>query len=133
MKRDECSPQEQWVLERLEQGEIADLKKQFGEAEENRRLSARFLEDLLTGIYKVHRKGITVKNAVSSDLIDLENAEISPTVGFMDCIFKGPVTLRDAYFKKHLNLSRTHFESSLDCQRTKVEGSLFIPTTTYIS
>ena len=34
MRRDECSEQEQWVLEQLELGKIADLKNRFGDKEE---------------------------------------------------------------------------------------------------
>ena len=39
------TPQENYVLKQVEAGEVADLKLQFGEKEEDRLLSARFLED----------------------------------------------------------------------------------------
>ena len=41
--------QESFVLRQVAEGEIADLKQEFGEAEADRRLRARFLEELLTG------------------------------------------------------------------------------------
>ena len=41
--------QEQFVLRQVANGEIADLKQEFGVVEEDRRLRARFLEELLTG------------------------------------------------------------------------------------
>ena len=53
--------QEQFVLRQVAKGEIADLKQEFGEAEEDRRLRARFLEELLTGDLievRIHRRGI---------------------------------------------------------------------------
>ncbi len=62
----------------MAKGEIADLKQEFGEAEADRRLRARFLEELLTGELqgvKVHRRGVRISNAVIDEPLDLENAE----------------------------------------------------------
>jgi len=126
--------QEKFVLEQVEKGEPADLKARFGEAEENRRLGARFLVELLSGgltAVVVHRRGIRIENAVVSDPLDLQDAEVSPKVGLMGFIFKGPVTCRDAYFKKHLNLSGSKFSGIVDCQRLRVEGTLFTEGTTF--
>ncbi len=56
--------QEQFVLRQVAAGEIADLKQEFGEAEEDRRLRARFLEELLTGELqgvKIHRRGVRIR------------------------------------------------------------------------
>ncbi len=39
MKREDCSNQERWVMESLEEGKIADLKDEFGEDEKNRYLN----------------------------------------------------------------------------------------------
>jgi len=47
--------QEQFVLRQVAAGEIADLKKEFGEAEAERRLRARFLEELLKGELQVQK------------------------------------------------------------------------------
>lgn len=43
------TPQEQFVLKQAAAGEIADLEQKFGGAEEERRLRASFLEELLSG------------------------------------------------------------------------------------
>ena len=54
------TPQEQFVLKQAASGEIADLKEKFGGAEEERRLRARFLEELLSGDLpgvRIHRRG----------------------------------------------------------------------------
>ena len=71
--------QEQFVLRQVATGEIADLKKEFGEAEADRRLRARFLEELLTGELqgvKIHRQGMKIRNAVIEEPLDLEDAEV---------------------------------------------------------
>ena len=71
--------QEQFVLRQVAAGEIADLKQEFGEAEEDRRLRARFLEELLTGELtgvKIHRRGVWIRHAVVEEPLDLENAEV---------------------------------------------------------
>ena len=91
--------QEQFVLRQVADGEIADLKQEFGEAEEDRRLRARFLEELLTGELqgvKVHRRGIVIRNAVVEEPLNLGNAEIDFYVGLNNCIFKESVSFRDA-------------------------------------
>lgn len=126
--------QEKFVLEQAEKGEPADLNVRFGEAEENRSLRARFLVELLSGELMgvvVHRRGIRIGNAVVSDPLDLQDAEVSLKVGLKGFIFQGPVTCQDACFKKHLNLSGSKFSGIVDCQRLRVEGSLFTEGTTF--
>lgn len=126
--------QGKWVLEQVEKGESADLKAKFGEAEEKRPLRAKFLVALLngglTGVV-IHRRGLMIENAVVSETLDLEDAEVSAKVGLVGFIFQGPVVLRDASFKKHLNLDCSHFAGPVDCQRLGVEGSLFMQSTTF--
>ena len=74
MRRDECSEQEQWVLEQLELGKIADLKSRFG-ITKKRRLGARFLEALFTDDitmarkFTPKRKGIRIAQAVIVEAI----------------------------------------------------------------
>src|SRR5262249_39947650 len=74
------SPVEQWVVAQLSVGDIADLTKQFSDEEKNKRkLSAHFIEDLLTGElpgFKPHRNGIRVVGAIIDDRIDLTNAQM---------------------------------------------------------
>lgn len=132
MKRDECSPQEQWVLERLEQGQIADLRKQYGEVEEKRRISAKFLEALLTdkialdsGNFTPHRRGIFIIHAVVGESLDLTNAAVAHIVCFIGCIFKRKVICRDARYARHLVLDGCHFLHNADFHRVKVEFDLF--------
>lgn len=125
----ELTEQEQFVLEQAEKGEPADLKARFGEAQENRSLRARFLVELvigrLTGVV-VHRRGIWIENAVISDPLDLQDAEVSQTLGLMDFIFQGPVICLDTYFKKHLILKGSKFAGLVDCQRVRLDGSVFL-------
>jgi len=63
----DLTAQEEYVLDQVQAGEVADLEARFGEAEENRRLRARFLEELLTGGFvgfRVHRRGIIIFHVV---------------------------------------------------------------------
>jgi len=56
------NPAEQWVVAQATAGEIADLSKKFPE-EKDRKLSAHFLENLLTGTLpglKLHRHGVRI-------------------------------------------------------------------------
>jgi hypothetical protein len=128
MKQSDCTPQEQWVLEQLEKGEIADLEEKFGKKEENRRLSARFLEDLLTGGFKglgVHRHGIRVKNAVIAEPLDLKLAQIPKAVWLLGCQFKQKVSFQDAVFENLLIISKSHFDQEANFHRARVRIDFF--------
>jgi uncharacterized protein YjbI with pentapeptide repeats len=127
MERYNCTPQEQWVLEQGEKGEIADLKEEFGEPEENRRLRARFLEALLTDEitvgterFKPHRRGILITQAMVGEPLDLQNAEVYHTVCLERCIFKEKVTFREARFARHLHLNDCMFPQEADFHRLNV-------------
>ena len=86
--------QEQFVLRQVAKGEIADLKQEFGEAEEDRRLRARFLEELLTGELievRIHRRGIFDHQCHCRRM--RLTLEISKFPGFElnSCVFMAPV------------------------------------------
>jgi hypothetical protein len=128
----DLTEQEKWVLEQVKQGEWADLKKRFGESEENRYLSARFLEDLLTDEITVgsekfqpHRRGIKIAHAVLADPLDLENAEVAHIVSLNSCIFQKKVNCRDAHFTRHLFLNDSQFAQEADFHRVNVKMNFF--------
>lgn len=126
--------QEQFVLRQVAAGEIADLKQQFGEAEEARRLRARFLEELLTGELKgvkVHRRGVRIRNGVIEEPFCLENAEANSEIWLNNCIFKESVSFGEAGFKYHLSLSGSHFLMEADFHRVKVAGGFFCRKTAF--
>jgi len=115
-------------LRQVAKGEIADLKAQFGEAEENRHLRARFLEELLTGSlegFKVHRRGINIAHGVVAEALDLENAEIAQDVSLDNCLFQEEANFRDARFQRHLFLNECQFSNQAIFHRIKVEINLF--------
>ncbi len=119
--------QEQFVLQQVAKGEIADLKQEFGEAESDRRLRARFLEELLTGGmagFKVHRRGIDISQAVVAEALDLENAEIAPIVSLDECHFQEQATFQDASFQKHLFLNDCQFSKKAGFHRVEVKLGL---------
>jgi hypothetical protein len=70
----ELNATEEWVVTQTRGGEIADLSKQFPDKEKDkRRLSAHFLEELLTGA-PLHRHGVRIIGATIDEPIDLKNA-----------------------------------------------------------
>ncbi len=126
--------QEIFVLRRVAAGEVADLKRKFGEAEENRRLRARFLEELLNeglpGV-KTSHQGVNIKNAVIEDPVNLPGAEIDYYVGLDDCTFKESVGFRDAHFKNSLSLVGSYFMQRADFDRVKVAVNVFCMNTVF--
>jgi uncharacterized protein YjbI with pentapeptide repeats len=129
MKKSDCTDREQWVWERLEDGEVADLKDQYGDKEEDRQLSARFLENLLTGGlegFQAHRRGVRIYHAVMAEAMDLEDGVVPLSVDLEGAIFLQQVNLRDADFKKHLSFNGARFSQGADLHRVKVGGALFL-------
>jgi len=121
----DLTEQEEYVLEQVETGKIADLKEKFGEAEENRRLRAKFLEELLTnGLegFKVHRRGIQIKNSIISEAMDMANAEVKECVVLEACIFKEEMNIDSALFEKYLFFDNSVFHKPVDFGRADIRG-----------
>ncbi|MGA7579547.1 MAG: hypothetical protein ACLQUW_09245 [Desulfobaccales bacterium] len=128
------SRQEQFVLKQAAAGEIADLKQEFGDAEEGRRLRAVFLEDLLTGDLpgvRIHRRGVRISSAVIEEPLDLENAEVAVNVWLAACIFKDFFSVMDACFNYYLSLNDSHFLKAAVFHRLKLAGSIFCRNTVF--
>jgi uncharacterized protein YjbI with pentapeptide repeats len=108
----QLTKQEKYVLQQVVAGEMADLKAKFGEKEENRHLSAGFLEDLLSGAHKVkvHRKGVKINNAIISERLDLRSAEVPFEVELINCDFRDDVDFQDSRFAKNLRLDKCRFD-----------------------
>ena len=130
--------QEKFVLEKAAIGDIADLKKQFGDNEAERRLRARFLEALLTDAiadgpekFMRHRRGIRIAHAVIAEPLDLENAGVSHIVDFEAFVFEKKATLRDSRFARHLFLNGCEFRREADFHRVKVNLGLLCRNATF--
>ncbi len=122
------SPAEQWVLERVTAGEVADLKEKFGSEEKSRYLRARFLEALLTdGIpnFKVHRSGVYLANAIVTGPLALEFAVVPHAVFLSGCQFRGMVNCGGSHFQKNLALKQAVFAQRANFYRLKVGVDAF--------
>ena len=98
----ELNATEQWVVTQTSAGEIADLSKQFPDKEKDKRkLSAHFLEELLTGALpgiKPHRHGVRIIGAIIEQPVDLENAQIPSEVWLEHCQFNASANFNGANF-----------------------------------
>jgi hypothetical protein len=127
------STTEEWVLEQITKGKLADLAERFPNDAAGRSLNARFLEGLLTnalGDVKVSRYGVRIHNAILTEPINLENAEIPHDIQLVNCRFQGGVNLSKAVLRKSLTVSGSAFHVA-DFNRMKVESTLFMSTTTF--
>jgi uncharacterized protein YjbI with pentapeptide repeats len=112
---------EEWVAAQVTAGEIADLVEQFPE-KENRKLSAHFLEDLLTGT-RLHRHGVRIKGAIIDEPIDLENAQVRCEVWLDDCQFNKSVTFARANFASGLLFHGSRCKESANFNGMKLGGT----------
>jgi hypothetical protein len=119
--------QEQYVLRQVAAGQVADLKARFGEKEENRRLAARFVEDLLIGAFETrrHRRGIRIKNAIIREPLDLKSADVSCEVELEDCEFREDVNFQDSLFEKNLRLDGCLFAEEAHFLKMTVKKSAY--------
>src|SRR6267154_4701370 len=129
-ERRALNPAEKWVVAQVERGEVADLEsalntdntKKFPE-EKNRKLSVRFLEELLTGALpgtKIRRTGVRIQRAVIDEPLDLTNARIPCEVQLDLCLFKSDVTFRLATFAEAVSFDQRTFRAAADFNSAKV-------------
>jgi hypothetical protein len=102
---------EQFLIDRVSAGKVADLRAAFSN-ETDRVIRGAFLEEILTGARKdcsVHRNGVLIEGAVVRGAVDLRNVEISHDTRLSRCVFEDEI-----------NFSKSAFENSFS-----VEGSGF--------
>jgi hypothetical protein len=119
------SQAENWVVQQVAKGQEADLKKQFPD-EKDRKLSAHFLEQLLTGELpglKLDRHGVRILWAVVDGPIDLSNAEIPCEVDLKACQFKDRVNFNFAHFKAGVSFYQGTFKEKAGFNTMKVDGT----------
>ncbi len=117
---EESNAAEKLVVARATAGKIADLTK-----EKDRKLSAHFLEALLTGAlpdFKPHRNGVQIVGAVIDEPISLRNAQISFPVWLLRCQFNNSVTFEHATFADAVSFSWSAFKAFAQFIQMKVGG-----------
>jgi uncharacterized protein YjbI with pentapeptide repeats len=115
---------EKWVVAQAAAGEMADLRKKFPE-EKDRKLSAHFLEQLLTGSlpgFKLHRMGVRIIGAMIDEPIDLTNAQILCDVQLQRCRFMRNANLIRASFAGVVLLNGSTFGAGVNFSSMKVAG-----------
>jgi len=119
---DELSPAEKWVAAQVTAGETADLRKKFPK-EEDRKLSAHFLERLLTGTQpdvQPQRIGVRIVWATIDDPIDISNAQIPWDIWLEHCQFIRKATIHHASFAWNVSFQYSTFKGDADFDNVKV-------------
>lgn len=123
--RNDLNDAEKFIWDQVSAGKEADLKK-FGD---KRQITAKFLENLLTGGYKdfkVHRHGVTILNATIIGPFDLTNADIPCGVDLRQCDFQENVNFSKSRFRKDLSLIDCQFDGEAYFSRMDIEKGLYI-------
>lgn len=129
----EWNPAEKWVVEQVTAGQPADLIENFPE-EENRKLRARFLEDLLTSMLpgvKPHRNGVRIYGAIIDEPINLGNAQIPWEAWLEYCQFRSSAILRRATFERAVSFNNSTFAAEANFYGIKVGQSIFCRNTVF--
>jgi len=125
-------PAESLVLEKVTQGEPADLselRKKYGDADTRTKLRGRFLEALLGGEFQrllIHKEGIRIINAEISGPVKLEYETSSYMVEFMNCHFRGQIFFTDCIFQRNLKLDGSTFDKEAKFYGTQIKGELMV-------
>jgi hypothetical protein len=121
------SPAEEWVVTQTTAGEVADLSKQFPE-KDKRKLSAHFLEELLTGALpgvKLHRHGVRIIGATFDEPVDLENAQIPCEVWLEHCQFNASAAFNGASFAGTVSFENSVFNADAGFNSMKSGRAVF--------
>jgi hypothetical protein len=120
---------EEWIVMQTSAGEIADLSKQFPDQEKDKRkLSAHFLEELLTGALpgiKLHRHGVRIIGATIDEPVDLENAQIPCEVWLEHCQFNASANFNGANFAGTISLENSRFKTDATFNSMKAGRAAF--------
>jgi hypothetical protein len=116
------NPTEQWVVAEVTEGKKADLSKKFPE-KKDRKLSAKFVQDLLTGNLtgvKLDRNGVRIVGAIIDERIDISNAQIPWEVWLKDCQFSNGAIFVRANFAGTVSFENSTFKSDANFNGMKV-------------
>ncbi len=122
------TPTERWVVTQVVAGEVADLKKQFSEGGK-RKLSANFLERLLTGALPavtIHRNGVRIVGAVVDEPFNLSNAQIQSEVWLDNCTFNKEVDWSGARLTSNVTFEGSTFRGDVSFDYVRSAGSLIL-------
>ena len=103
-------------------GEAANLNQQFP-ADKDRKLSAHFLEALLTGTLpgvKLHRNGVRIIGAIIDEPIELSNVKIPWEVWLDDCQFSSAAIFARANFAGIVSFRGSTFKAEANFNGLKV-------------
>ena len=117
---------QEYILEQLRDGNIADLRQQFPN-EDDRLLSAAFLQGLILNDgqkFAIHRNGVRIHGAVISEPINLSNSEIAQMVDLSNCHFTN-VRFFQTVFKKGLFMKDSVFDGEVYFAAATINGGLF--------
>ena len=124
------TPAEAWVLRQLKAGKPANLKEAPRNEVGDRRLSARFLTELLTDerlFIALHedmaeKRVVRILHAVLPIPIVLQSTTIPHKVELLYCQFEGDVDFSQSIFEKDLSLEGSVFERNLLLYETTFKG-----------
>lgn len=129
------SPAEEWVVEQVSVGKIADLSEKFPDEEkEKRKLSGHFLEDLLIGSLpgvKPYRNRVLIRCAMIDNAIDLDGLLIPYQVMLEFCQFNSSVSFLRTIFATSVSFDSSSFEKEASFNSMKVGGSAFFHNTVF--
>lgn len=119
---------ERVIIESVETGGIADLS--IFPDEKNRIISAKFLENLLTGrITTITNKGVNIKNVTIDGNVELTN-EVLPIINITDSVFTGGVNFQGSKFDG-LSLSNSKFLKEAQLNKTVIYDSAYLDNTNF--
>ncbi len=124
---------EKRILEAATAGDFVDLQREFPN-EADRKISPRFLSDLLTGAiptFHPHRNGVRFSGAIFDDPFELSNARVPFDVWMVRCEFRKPVNFARTVFSGIAMFDGSVFQEDANFDSVKVGHIAFLRDTIF--
>lgn len=129
----ELNPGERWILDRLNAGQIAELRTDSYPLAPDRGIRPEFLEGLLTGTIEIaHRNGIRIRSGTVRSPLGLARVHVIHDVELLDFTFEHDVVLHSSVFDKGLSMAGSTFEGSADLNRVTIGGTVDLHESTFL-
>ncbi len=120
---------EQYILDQLAIGNVADLAKRFGNDRADRIIRPWFIRALLAGQISGIRcpeNIVIINSAIITKALNLSFIDSSYTIKLSNCRFNEKVIINNSHFHNVISFEGSSFYDDVYCESVKADKSIFL-------